>query len=83
MVEQSAVNRSVVGSSPTSGANFKSLIINESPQGKVLKSPQCQKKCQKIWRNFTTFSQFFHCSITAWPEHPNGVSRISGMLECL
>ena len=31
MVEQSAVNRSVVGSSPTSGAIFKSLIVNDSP----------------------------------------------------
>ena len=83
MVEQSAVNRSVVGSSPTSGANFKSLIINESPQGKVLKSPQCQKKCQKKIGGFNVPPKIFQRSVTAWPEHPNGVSRISGMLECL
>jgi hypothetical protein len=47
MVEHAAVNRVVVGSSPTSGAIFKPLKINGSLGEKTQKSPNCQRKCQR------------------------------------
>jgi hypothetical protein len=53
MVERAAVNRDVEGSSPSSGAIFKSLMFNDSFSRKVQKGAVCQKKCQKKFRRDT------------------------------
>ncbi len=48
MVERSAVNRLVVGSNPTSGANFKLLEVSSFSSWQDRKTDKCQQICQQI-----------------------------------
>ena len=43
MVERSAVNRLVVGSNPTSGANFKLLEVSSFSSWQDRKTDKCQQ----------------------------------------
>ena len=47
VVERSAVNRLVVGSNPTAGANVKSLEVSDFSSWQDRKNEKCQQICQQ------------------------------------
>jgi hypothetical protein len=75
MVEQSAVNRSVVGSSPTFGANLSAVVEQRLAAKEGAKTAQLPEKVPEEIRVPRQLARTLPLIWRIRQEHPNGVTR--------